>query len=1009
MPFVFDHPTALLLLLLIIPFVFIGIKATQGMSPLRRGFVLGFRALLVSSLAFALAQPSIIRKTDQITTLYVADVSASVRAFAPTDAEHISPLTDIEQWIRTTSEQRPIIDRAGVVSFQETPKLVHMHTLGPLQDLALEGTGALGTNITKALQLASSVLPPNTLGRLVLMTDGNETAGDAVLTAKELVASSDLRIDVVPLNYDISGETYVSSLEAPAIARPGQTISLRVIIESAEAMTGALLLSNSGQQIDLNPDPDLLGVPVEIPVGRSVHVVSAPVASKPINKFEVTLLPDGPDLVATNNTATAVVATPARGNMLVVTRSSNLGRGLGETLRQTDLPVTVVTPDQLTTDLLDLQSYDLIVLDDIPASAIDLKQQEYLRTYVEDFGGGLLLVGGRLSFGPGGWNNTPLEAMLPVELDPPAELRRSTGALVLVLDKSGSMQRPVGGALASQQQVANESAALAIESLLSGSWVGVVAFDQMPYQVLPMTRKSESTDLVGPVRQISTGGGTRLGPAIQMAMTMLDPIDVPEKHIVLLTDGRSDEFGLDALAREVSEKGITLTTIAVGDEADQSGLQSLSRIGGGKFHEVRNPRLLPRVLMDSVQVINTPLIKELDLSVVTRPTGSALNSSMSEAPNISGTIITAPADDPAVQIDLMDSDGDPLLAHRQFGVGRVGAFMSDSGRLWTSSWSTWDGAPVFWAQLARYLARGPAVEDLELQTRIDGEMLYVDLQAMDEDGDWLDYLTAAATLYGPRGSRQEMNLTQTAPGRYQSSLQLNSSGDYVLAISAQHGARALAPLITGVSIPPAAEYRFKKSNDQRILDIARAGKGRVLALTSPQTADVFTKDGLPERTSFGSIWPILAWICIGLMLLDVAVRRFVLIRRTSPHPSTLAAATSVERLSKTTWKIASAPRTTIVSYPAGGKETISPSEDSPPGDDVDQDASHTNDQQLSPPSEKDLHEALDKLLGKKPNAKKKLNPKPPPSAPIDEESSGTLDALRRARLRRNNRDGDQGS
>ena len=461
MPIVFDHPTALLLLFLIVPFMLIGMKAVQGMGSFRRRLILGFRAILIVCLAVALADPKVVLPTDKLTTLYVVDVSASVRQFAQPSTENISQLAEMRTWIDNTSEDRPPLDRVGVVAFQDKPKLVHMHTVGPLNDLVLEGTGASGTNISDALQLASGLLPPDTLGRLVLLSDGNETAGDALSVAHSIVANSDLRIDVVPLRYAIKGETYVASLEAPAIARPGQTIALRVVIESADPMTGQLVLSNGGQRVDLNEDPQQFGLPIEVPAGRSVHVISAAIAPTPINRFEISFLPDGPDLVTANNTASTVVATPTRGRMLIVAQDVVLQN----TLDFADLPVMTIPPDRLTTDLLLLQTYDLIVLDNIPASAISLLQQERLRTYVEEFGGGLLMIGGRLSFGPGGWNNTPLEALLPVELDPPAELRRSTGALVLVLDKSGSMKRPVGGALASQQQVANESAALAIETV----------------------------------------------------------------------------------------------------------------------------------------------------------------------------------------------------------------------------------------------------------------------------------------------------------------------------------------------------------------------------------------------------------------------------------------------------------------------------------------------------------------------------------------------------------------
>jgi uncharacterized membrane protein len=93
----------------------------------------------------------------------------------------------------------------------------------------------------------------------------------------------------------------------------------------------------------------------------------------------------------------------------------------------------VQTPNEFPADLLSLQNYDLIVLNDIAAAELATAQQQLIARYVTDLGGGLIMTGGENTFGAGGWNNTPIAEVLPIELDPPKELRLPTAALVLVL------------------------------------------------------------------------------------------------------------------------------------------------------------------------------------------------------------------------------------------------------------------------------------------------------------------------------------------------------------------------------------------------------------------------------------------------------------------------------------------------------------------------------------------------------------------------------------------------
>ncbi|MHC4106831.1 MAG: VWA domain-containing protein, partial [Planctomycetota bacterium] len=694
----FDHPAVLLLGLIALPVVAVGWVNLVGLDRVRRVIVVGLRALLLAALAIMLAGPHTIQEHDQLTVIGLLDVSGSVRRFAnlpATDelARH-SNLEYLRRWFRQATQTKTPDDRFGLIVFDGQAIAIATPTKGEYVDDNIDMTMMEGTNIAQAIQLGLAMFPPDTAKRLVLVTDGNETSGDTYEAARRAAAApggQGVRIDVLPIAYRVSSDVQIARVETPPSAQPGQTVTVRIILESTAPTSGRLILRHEGTEVDLNGRRPGTSRRIEVPAGRSVHLAQVPLGETPVNRFEAIFEPDvtEADALADNNRAEAFTSTPSKGTVLVVDSRLPAQEGpnaLAQTLEQAGIPVRAEPPDRFPTDLLSLQAYDLIILDNVAAVDLDRQQHELLSRYVNDLGGGLIMVGGENSFGAGGWNGSALEDVLPVELDPPKELRLPTAALVLVLDKSGSMNRPVAGTRSTQQEVANEAAALAVESLRADTLIGVVTFDIITHVRVPPRRNDDSRWIADRIRGITAGGGTNLGPALRQAHRMLASTDVAKKRVVCLTDGQSPTAGLDQIVKAMAADGIKLTTIAVGDEADRVTLERLAEIGGGTFYTVRNPRILPRVLVDSVQVINKPLVKEVPFVPVVHPTGSALTAGMDAAPPLGGLVVTAARPDPTVSVEMTHPDGEPLLAHWQAGLGRVAVFTSDAQGNWSNQW-----------------------------------------------------------------------------------------------------------------------------------------------------------------------------------------------------------------------------------------------------------------------------------------------------------------------------------
>jgi hypothetical protein len=278
------------------------------------------------------------------------------------------------------------------------------------------------------------------------------------------------------------------------------------------------------------------------------------------------------------------------------------------------------------------------------------------------------------------------------------------------------------------------------------------------------------------------------------------------------------------------------------------------------------------VLVDSVQVINKPLIKEDPFAPVVRATGSSLTIGLDEAPVLGGLVITAPKPDPQVTVEMEHPDGEPLLAHWQAGLGRAAAFTSDADGRWSRHWIDWPGYGAMWTQLARMVARPPTSPDAELIAQITDSRLLITLEAA-SDTQFLDYLHVDGRVYLPGGESIPVRLRQTAPGRYETEIDAASPGNYVVALSPRRGNRRLAPVIGGASQTASPEFRRLQSNGALLDQIADMTGGRQLDVTRPQTADLFDRRGMAPSVGALPAWQAVLWLAVGLLLLDVASRR----------------------------------------------------------------------------------------------------------------------------------------
>jgi uncharacterized membrane protein len=895
-----DQPLWIWATVATLPLVAIALAWFRSMTALRRWSAVITRSILVALIAVLLAGASSVRTTDTLAVVAVVDVSESVRRFgapaAATGGERApgerASMDALRLFIQSLASQRGPDDLLGVVVFDGASISVANPTRAQIDTGAIDVRLRSGSNIADALRLARGLIPPDAAARLVLVSDGNQTQGDALAAAREsagsgLAPTKPIPIDVAPIRYALAREVSLEALDAPAAAPAGGIITLRALIEASEPAEGSIILLREGVPFDLNGDEPGTGRRVRLRAGENIEAFEVPLGDGRVHRFQAVFEPDVSEAGTTigdttpeNNSADAFTVTPGRGSILLVDgveggEAATSGT-LARTLRESGLDVRTVQPGGVPETLLGLQEFDLVILQSVAADTLSQRTQDALATFVRDMGGGLVMVGGPGSFAAGGWKGSVIEPMLPVKLDLPERLVVPDAAIILVLDNSGSMRRWVMGTGRSQQEIANEAAALAIKSLDPRDLVGVITFNSTHDTVIPLAPNRDPRATADRMLEISSDGGTEILSPLQAALTQMETSagSAKVRQIILLTDGVSrSKKGLLEIADAIANEDIRLSTIAVGDETDAGTLSEMARRGGGSYYHATQAQMLPKLLLKAVRVVRTPLLREEPFVPVLLPSGSPVTTGLEPSiPPLGGLVLTQPRAEQGIVNAIVTPGGEPVLAHWTVGLGQVAAFTSDAHR-WAGPWLGWPGYRQLWTQLARTTARASSGQGLRGTIASDGQSLLVRVDATDERGKPLDDLAVSATLYGPSGAPTELGLSGVGPGAYEARVPAGVDGSYLALVKPVRDGRPISPLLLGRSVTAANELRERATNLALLESIASSTGGRIIDPANADATRVFDRTGIAPREALTPLTKLLlAWALVVLMI-DIATRR----------------------------------------------------------------------------------------------------------------------------------------
>jgi Ca-activated chloride channel homolog len=827
----------------------------------QRVLSLWLRGAIVALLALALAGLNLVRPTHELFVVFALDRSASIGEqgnhaiddFLTKSAAHAGS----NRFAVLPFASEPGIVRSGdqalaamKVAKESAPKKEFVTGTAAAEPEDARDLDRKGTDLAAALQVAAAAIPPFYVPRIVLLSDGNPTNGDALKVAASLNGKVEVFTSPLPVRDD--PEVQLSAVTAPAQVLQGEAFNVEVLIDSNHD-------DSQGQLEVYRGDIKVAGQPITLKKGENRVVLKQTIDQGGLTPITARLK-GYKDTLLDNNSEFGLVSAAGKPRVLLVDSDPDQAKHLTWALEEQNMQVDVRPPRGVPDNLAELQNYDLLMLSNVPATALSLRQMEVARTYVQDLGGGLIMLGGDQSFGLGGYYKSSLEEILPVRSDFEKEKEKPSLAMMLVIDKSGSM----GG---EKIEMAKEAARAAVELMGPSDKVGVLAFEGENFWVSELHPCSDKGFVLDRIAALEAGGGTVMAPAMEEAHETLRGAVAKLKHVIILTDGISAPGDFEGIAQGMAADRITCSTVAMGGDADQSLLEEIARLGNGRFYVADDPAQVPQIFAKETVTASKSAINEQPFApTVVRSTQVLSEIRLDEAPFLLGYVVTRAK--PTAEVILATESGDPLLAWWRYGLGMTAAFTSDAKSRWAAEWLSWPQFGQFWAQVVRHSLRRAETKGTVVQVERAGRKAVVSLDAIEPSGKFLNRATTELTLVDPKLATRKIEMAQVAPGRYQAEFDTTQAGSYQLMFSQTRDSQLLGRQTRGLAVGYPDELRLRPANAELLKSIAGASGGRYDA----RPESVFD---VPDRTAPRAVplWPYLATAAVLLFVLDVALRR----------------------------------------------------------------------------------------------------------------------------------------
>jgi Ca-activated chloride channel family protein len=806
-------------------------------ATVRRGALI-LKAAAFVAIILALAQPRLTFFDTKVAVAILADTSRSVT----------------EQDLKRASDIASQLERSRgrhwtkVIPFARSTRKLMPQERGKSWNLQYTpGDAGHGTDLEAAIREAIGTLPAGMVRRVVLISDGHENLGSAARATWQ-AQQLGIPIDTFALPGSPKPDLRVESVSLPSLVFSGERFPIDVTVSAPRRAQARVEVAAEGKTLGLS-DVTLEPGVNHLRVRASVTTTGAVDLAGKIS---------GAGLGQARFNEAVAIRQPRA--LLISQDPAGTEAHLQKTLESSQFEV------QLASDVPDkFEDYQLVIFNNWDMESVPQNRKEALEKYVQEGGGLLWIAGERNVYVENKRPDDPLERALPAKLAPP---RTPEGTcVILIIDKSSSME-------GKKMELARLAAIGVIENLRPVDQVGVLIFDNSFQWAVPIRRAEDRSLIKRLISGITPDGGTQIAPALTEAYRKILYQNAVYKHIVLLTDGISEEGDSLSLSREASNNRITISTVGLGQDVNRAYLEKIATFAKGKAYFLNEPSGLEQILLkDVMEHTGSTAVEKPVQAVVAKPAEVLDGVGIDSAPPLRGYVryIAKPTADTI----LNAADRDPLLVRWQYGLGRAAVFTSDAKSRWAASWLAWSGYDRLWANVARDLLPHAQTSEAEAEYDSSSDELVIDYRL----GRQVEEPTGIPDIYviGPNGFRRPVKVSKVAAGSYRG----------VVPIGRNQGLFRVRPLVESRAFPEIGLYRQEdemldySSNEVLLRQIAKSTGGRF----QPAVKDVFNAGGRSVPSSM-ELWPGLLALAILLNVIELLLRKWPGVLETLRRPAT---------------------------------------------------------------------------------------------------------------------------
>jgi uncharacterized membrane protein len=842
MPFHFTHPLWLIALVPALAWVvWLAVKSDVQTAQWRRWTSGSIRVLVLLAVLLAIAGLQWLRPIEGMNVFFLMDRSDSVPS-----AQQDAALQEAVKF----ADKKELVDQAGLIVFGTEAAIEYKPNIAMSKEKIQAVVGMERTDLGAAIRLGTAGFPETGQKRLVLMSDGNENIGDA-MSALVAAKSLGVTLDVIPVGATRANDLSVQKLGLPSNLKKGTSFEAKIFVQADKATPATIRLYRNDQYLGEQN--------VQLESGKNLLTFPQKLTEAGFYNYDVRVEAAG-DVLPQNNRASAFTFVRGEPRLLVVSSEPDQDQTLVQALQSMKMDVRVIPPANFPSSVAELQDYDSIFLCNVAAGDLGRNNQNLLDSAVRDFGVGLVCVGGDQAFAAGAYRNTPLETMLPVSMELDSKKVLPSGAVVLVMH---------GMEFANGNQVARDCAQGVLAALAPQDQMGVILWDGNERWVFPLAKVGDKKAMSSQIAGMNQGDMVSFQGVLEKSHDALKKCTSNLKHIIVFSDGDPGPPS-DSLLQAIAGDKITVSTVLISGHFPPDTMIKMADLGKGRFYNVTKPEQLPQIFLKETAVILKSAIYEEPFKPQVRAASELIRGiNATEYPQLLGYVASSPK--PRAETPLWTHQGDPLLAHWQYGLGRAVAWTSDAKPRWAKTWLAWEKYRQFWVQTAQWSLRRTENADFSTDVSLEKGDGVINVEALDTQGNYRNFLNLQAIVVSPKGERVVVPVRQSGPGHYEAKFPTKEPGVYAVNVVEMDGTKVVAQQTSGASINYSPEFVDPQPNYNLLRRLAEAGGGKMLDLRN--LADNPFLHDRAKTFQPKDLWDWLLMFAVILFVLDVGFRR----------------------------------------------------------------------------------------------------------------------------------------